>query len=89
MLGRILKQGNSQFLIFTDAEQTEENRVCETCNTHGEDELSTRKNYFENIKGKTTWDLDVSSKMIIKQILNIGWEKMQGIHMAQERLWIV
>jgi len=50
--GQTLKRGNPLFLIFTDVEKTKENRVGETYNTHGEDEISTRENYFENIKGR-------------------------------------
>ena len=33
MLDRLLKPGNSLFLIFTGVEQTKENRVGETCNS--------------------------------------------------------
>ena len=49
---QILERGNSLFSVFIDVEQTKENREGETCNTHGEDEISRRKNYFENIKGR-------------------------------------
>jgi hypothetical protein len=41
----------------------------------GEDEINTRKQIILKIlKEETAWDLDVSSRVIIKQILNIGRE---------------
>lgn len=57
MLDRILKQGKFQFSIFTDVERTEENRVGETYDItrRGEDEISTRKNYLENIKERNNF----------------------------------
>ena len=84
MLDRILKQEKSQILIFTDVEQTKDNRVGETCNTHGKDELSTRKNYFENIKRRNNVGFRCNQQDDDKT--NLEYRVVEIVVNSQERL---